>query len=113
MQPVLDHDGVVAALHARLGDYVTVTLRSARPGAPLIAMFSGALQRAEPKDDAPSGESDFVWYVGDEERTFGAFTIPVAGFRAAGWEATEKGPMLMVQAAGVLLALFPRRSVDD
>ena len=108
MTESLDHDAVVAALHARLGENWTVTVRSARPGAPLIAMFSGALQKAEPKDDAAPGDSDFVWYVGTEERTFGAFTIPAEGFRAARWEATEKGPMLMVQAAGVLIALFPR-----
>ena len=66
-----------------LGDYWTVTVRSARPGSPLIAMFSGALQKAEPKDDAPPGETDFVWYVGTDDRTFGAFTVPSEGFRTA------------------------------
>jgi len=108
----LDHDAVVAALQGRLGDYWTVTVRSARPGSPLIAMFSGALQKAEPKDDAPPGETDFVWYVGTDDRTFGAFTIPSENFRTAVWEATEKGAMLMVQASDVLIALFPR-SVED
>lgn len=108
----LDHDEVVAALQARLGTYWTVTVRSARPGAPLIAMFSGALQKAEPKDDAAPGETDFVWYVGADGRTFGAFSIPAEGFRAACWEVTEKGPMLMVQASDVLLALFPRALED-
>jgi hypothetical protein len=112
MSDALDHDGVVAALHARLGEYWTVTLRSARPDAPLIAMFSGALQRAEPKDDGPPGETDFVWYVGSEDKTYGAFTIPIEGFRTAIWEATPKGPMLMVYSAGVLLALFPRAAED-
>lgn len=104
----LDHDAVVAALQARLQEYWTVTVRSARPGSPLIAMFSGALQKAEPKDDASPGDSDFVWYVGTDEGTFGAFTIPTEGFRTARWEATPKGPMLVVQSSGVLLALFPR-----
>ncbi|HWI08018.1 MAG TPA: hypothetical protein VNT54_10925 [Solirubrobacteraceae bacterium] len=108
MNDSLDHDGVVAALHARLGEYWTVTLRSARPDAPLIAMFSGALQKAEPKEDAPPGDTDFVWYVGTDDTTYGAFTIPSDGFRSALWEATPKGPMLMVQSAGVLIALFPR-----
>ncbi len=112
MSDSLDHDDVVAALQARLREYWTVTLRSARPGSPLIAMFSGALQKAEPKDDDPSGETDFVWYVGTEDRTFGAFTIPTEGFRAARWEATPKGPMLMVQSSGVLIALFPRAAED-
>ena len=64
MTEQLDHDGVVAALQGRLREYWTVTVRSARSGAPLIAMFSGALQKAEPKDDTPPGETDFVWYVG-------------------------------------------------
>ena len=108
----LDHDGVVAALQARLGDYWTVTVRSAVPNAPLIAMFSGALQKAEPKDDAPPGETDFVWYVGSDERTFGAFAIPADGFRVARWENTPRGPALMVQSTNVLVALFPR-SVED
>lgn len=112
MSTGLDHDGVVAALQERLGDYWTVTVRSASPAAPLIAMFSGALQKAEPKDDAPPGETDWVWYVGSDERTFGAFTIPREGFRSAVWEATAKGPALMVQSADVLIALFPR-SVED
>lgn len=104
----LDHDGVVAALQGRLREYWTVTVRSARPGAPLIAMFSGALQKAEPKDDAPPGETDYVWYVGTDSRTFGAFAIPREGFCAGHWEATPKGPCLMVQSSDVLIALFPR-----
>ena len=108
----LDHDGVVAALQERLGDHWTVTVRSARPQAPLIAMFSGALQKAEPKDDAPPGETDFVWYVGSEERTFGAFAIPREGFRRAEWEHTQRGDALMVHSADVLIALFPR-SVEE
>ncbi len=112
MNAELDHEAVVAALQHRLGDYWTVTVRSARPGSPLIAMFSGALQKAEPKDDAPPGETDFVWYVGTDDRTFGAFTIPSENFRTAGWESTEKGAMLMVQSSDVLIALFPR-SVED
>ncbi|HWC27686.1 MAG TPA: hypothetical protein VG474_13940 [Solirubrobacteraceae bacterium] len=108
MSGSLDHDAVVAALQARLGQYCTVTVRSARPGSPLIAMFSGTLQKAEPKDDAAPGDTDFVWYIGSEARTFGAFTIPIEGFRAARWEATPKGPMLVVQSSDVLIALFPR-----
>jgi len=108
----LDHDAVVSALQARLREYWTVTVRSARPGSPLIAMFSGALQKAEPKDDEQPGETDFVWYVGTDDKTFGAFTIPNEGFRAARWEATEKGPMLMVQSSDVLIALFPRSAED-
>ena len=108
MQTLLDHDGVVAALHGRLGDYWTVTVRAARPGAPLIAMFSGSLQRAEPKEDAAPSETDYVWYVGTEGRTFGAFAIPQEGFREAHWEATPKGPCLMARCAGVLIGLFPR-----
>lgn len=109
----LDHDAVVAALQERLGDYWTVTVRSARPQAPLIAMFSGALQKAEPKDDAPPGETDFVWYVGADEQTFGAFAIPRDGFRSAAWEATQKGDALMVQSSDVLIALFPRAVEDE
>ncbi len=112
IQTVLDHDGVVAALQGRLGKYWTVTVRSARPGAPLIAMFSGALQKAEPKDDAPPGETDYVWYVGADNSTFGAFAIPHEGFVAAHWEATPKGPCLMARCADVLIALFPR-AVED
>jgi len=108
----LDHEAVVSALQERLGEYWTVTVRSARPQAPLIAMFSGALQKAEPKDDAPPGETDFVWYVGSDEMTFGAFAIPRDGFRTAQWETTQKGAALMVQSSDVLIALFPR-SVDD
>lgn len=110
---LLDHDAVVAALQERLGDYWTVTVRSARPQAPLIAMFSGALQKAEPKDDAPPGETDFVWYVGTDEKTFGAFAIPREGFRSADWEPTEKGHALMVQSSDVLIALFPRAVEDE
>ena len=113
MSPELNHDGVVAALQARLGDYWTVTVRSATPNAPLIAMFSGALQKAEPKDDAPPGETDFVWYVGSDDRTFGAFAIPADGFRVARWEDTPRGPALMVQSTNVLVALFPRSVVEE
>ena len=109
----LDHDGVVAALQERLGDYWTVTVRSARPHAPLIAMFSGALQKAEPKEDAPPGETDFVWYVGIDETTFGAFAIPREGFRIAEWESTQKGDALMVQSSDVLIALFPRSAEEE
>ena len=112
MSASLDHEAVVSALQERLGEYWTVTVRSARPQAPLIAMFSGALQKAEPKDDAPPGETDFVWYVGSDEMTFGAFAIPRDGFRTAQWETTQKGAALMVQSSDVLIALFPR-SVDD
>lgn len=109
----LSHDAVVAALQERLGAYWTVTVRSARPGAPLIAMFSGALQKAEPKEDAPPGETDFVWYVGAGDSTFGAFAIPAEGFRTAQWEATDKGPSLIVQSSNVLIALFPRSARED
>ena len=112
MSESLDHEAVVSALQERLGHYWTVTVRSARPQAPLIAMFSGALQKAEPKDDAPPGETDFVWYVGSDEMTFGAFAIPRDGFRTAQWETTQKGAALMVQSSDVLIALFPR-SVED
>jgi len=113
MSETLDHDGVVAALQMRLGDYWTVTVRSGRPGAPLIAMFSGALQKAEPKDDAPPGETDFVWYVGSDDRTFGAFAIPTAGFRQGQWDVTPRGAALMVNTADVLIALFPRAVEED
>jgi hypothetical protein len=108
MTDQLDHDGVVAALQGRLGAHWTVTVRSARAGAPLIAMFSGALQKAEPKDDAPPGETDFVWYIGMDELTFGAFAIPTEGFREGHWEVTPRGPALMVTTSDVLIALFPR-----
>jgi hypothetical protein len=50
----LGHGAVVAALQARLQDDRAVTVRSVRPGSPLSAMFSGALQKAEPKDDGPT-----------------------------------------------------------
>ena len=113
MSASLDHEAVVAALQERLGAYWTVTVRSASPQAPLIAMFSGALQKAEPKDDAPPGETDFVWYVGADDRTFGAFAIPREGFRSAAWEETPRGPALMVQSTNVLVALFPRSVEDD
>ncbi len=113
MNPNLDHDGVVAALQERLGAYWTVTVRSARPQAPLIAMFSGALQKAEPKDDTPSGETDFVWYVGTDDKTFGAFAIPRDGFRSAQWEPTQRGQALMVQSSDVLIALFPRAVEEE
>ncbi len=112
MSETLDHDGVVAALQGRLGEPWTVTVRASRPGAPLVAMFSGALQKAEPKDDAPPGETDFVWYIGTGEQTFGAFAIPSEGFRHAQWEETPRGPALMVHTSGMLLALFPR-SVEE
>lgn len=113
MNAPLDHDGVVSALQAGLGRHWTITLRSARPQAPLVAMFSGVLQRAEPKDDDPAGESDFVWYVGSDERTWGAFAVPREGFRGAGWETTPKGPTLVVQISGLLLALFPRAVASE
>ena len=113
MSESLDHVGVVAALQGRLGDYWTVTVRSAKAGAPLIAMFSGALQKAEPKDDAPPGDTDFVWYVGSDDRTFGAFAIPTQGFRHAQWEPTPKGAALMVHTSDVLIALFPRAVEDE
>ena len=113
MSARLDHEAVVAALQERLGDYWTVTVRSARPQAPLVAMFSGALLKAEPKEDAPPGETEFVWYVGAEDKTYGAFSIPRAGFRGAAWEPTAKGYALMVQSSGVLLALFPRAGEED
>ena len=106
--PLLDHDGVVAALQERLGGPWTITLRSARPDAPLLAMFSGSLQKAEPKEDAPPGETDYIWYVGTDTLTYGAFAIPQEAFSAAYWEATPKGPCLMVRCRNVLLALFPR-----
>jgi len=112
MSDSLDHDGIVAALQGRLGDYWTVTVRSARPGAPLIAMFSGALQKAEPLDDEDPGDTDFVWYVGSGDSTFGAFAIPSTGFRHGQWESTPKGTALMVHTADVLIALFPR-AVED
>jgi hypothetical protein len=112
MSETLDHAGVVAALQGRLRQHWTVTVRSAKAGAPLIAMFSGALQKAEPKDDAPPGETDFVWYVGSDDRTFGAFAIPTEGFRQAMWEPTPKGHALMVHTSDVLIALFPRTVQD-
>jgi hypothetical protein len=104
----LDHDGVVAALQGRLRDYWTITVRSARPGSPLIAMFSGSLQKAEPKDDEAPGETDYVWYVGLDNHTFGAFAIPREGFGHAQWDVTPRGPCLMVRSSNVLIALFPR-----
>lgn len=113
MSAILDHDKVVAALQARLGEYWTVTVRSIMPNSPLIAMFSGALQKAEPKEDAPPGETDFVWYVGNDDRTFGAFAIPRDGFRQAVWESTARGPALMVQSTNVLIALFPRAVQEE
>ena len=113
MNAPLDHEAVVAALQGGLGRHWTVTLRSARPQAPLVAMFSGAVQSAEPKDDAATGEADFVWYVGSDEKTWGAFAVPHEGFRGAGWETTPKGAALIVQISGLLLALFPRAAGDD
>lgn len=113
MSDRLDHDAVVAALQAGLGRHWTVTLRSAKPQAPLLAMYSGILQRAEPKDDDPDAELDFVWYVGEDDRTWGAFAVPREGFRGAAWEPTPRGRALIVQSAGVLLALFPRAGAED
>ena len=113
MAAKLDHDAVVAALQAGLGQHWTVTVRPARPQAPLVAMFSGALQRAEPKEDDPDAEPDFVWYVGGDERTWGAFAVPREGFRGAAWEPTPRGQALIVQIAGLLLALFPRAVEED
>ena len=113
MNAPLDHEAVVAALQGGLGRHWTITLRSARPQAPLIAMFSGALQKAEPKDDDATDEPDFVWYVGSDEKTWGAFAVPREGFRGAGWEATPKGEALIVQISGLLLALFPRAAAED
>jgi hypothetical protein len=109
----LEHDEVIGALHEGLGQPWTVTVRSAKPQAPLIAMFSGSLLRAEPKDEEPEGEPEFVWYVGSEDRTFGAFSIPHQDFRGAAWEWTPRGPTLVVQIAGLLIALFPRRDEED
>ena len=113
MHSALDHDAVVAALQGRLGSLWTVTVRPARPGAPLIAMFSGVLQKAEPKEDAPPEETDYVWYIGNEEQTFGAFSIPKEGFRVGCWEPTPRGPCLTVHAGGILLALFPRAATEE
>lgn len=113
MTAPLDHGAVVAALQAGLGRHWTVTLRSARPQAPLVAMFSGALQKAEPKDDDPDGEAEFVWYVGSDERTWGAFAVPHEGFRGAAWEMTPRGEALIVQISGLLLALFPRAAPEE
>ena len=50
--------------------------------------------------------------MGTNDRTFGAFAIPRAGFRDALWEATPKGAALMVHTSDLLIALFPR-SVED
>ena len=108
MSAPLDHDAVVVALQGGLGRHWTITLRSARPQAPLVAMFSGTLQKAEPKDDDPEGEAEFVWYVGSDDKTWGAFAVPREGFRGAAWEKTPKGEALIVQISGLLLALFPR-----
>lgn len=113
MEASLDHEGVVAALQEGLGGPWTVTVRSAKAQAPLVAMFSGVLQRAEPKEDSPPGEAEFVWYVGTEDRTWGAFSIPHADFRGAAWEWTPRGETLVVQIAGLLLALFPRDEEED
>ena len=103
----------MAALQGGLGRYWTITLRSARPQAPLVAMFSGTLQKAEPKDDDAEGEAEFVWYVGSEEKTWGAFAVPREGFRGAGWEDTPRGRTLIVQISGLLLALFPRAGTGE
>ena len=75
-------------------------------------MFSGALQKAEPKEDDPDADTEFVWYVGSEDKTWGAFAVPREGFRGAGWETTPKGEALIVQISGILLALFPRAAPD-
>ena len=103
----------MAALQGGLGRYWTITLRSARPQAPLVAMFSGTLQKAEPKDDDAEGEAEFVWYVGSEEKTWGAFAVPREGFRGAAWEDTPRGRTLIVQISGLLLALFPRAGTGE
>ena len=113
MSARLDHEAVVAALQGGLGRHWTITVRSAKPQAPLLAMFSGTLQRAEPKDDDLEGEAEFVWYVGEGDTTWGAFAVPRDGFRGAAWEPTPRGDALIVQSAGVLLALFPRASAED
>ena len=113
MQPPLDHDAVVAALQERLGSPWTVTVRPAWPEAPLVAMFSGILQKAEPKEDAPPEQTEYVWYVGNADTTFGAFAIPREGFRMGCWEPTPRGPCLTVHASGILLALFPRAGDDE
>lgn len=113
MEERLEHEAVIGALHEGLGLPWTVTVRSAKPQAPLITMFSGTLLRAEPKDDTPPGEEEFVWYVGAQDRTFGAFSIPRQDFRGAAWEWTPKGRTLVVQIAGLLIALFPRADGED
>ena len=113
MEARLEHADLVGALHEGLGQPWTVTLRSAKPQAPLIAMFSGTLTRAEPKDEAPDAEPEFVWYIGNEERTYGAFSIPRQDFRGAAWEWTPKGRTLVVQIAGLLIAMFPRTDEED
>ncbi len=113
MEPKLDHDELVGALHEGLGQPWTVTVRSAKPQAPLVAMFSGTLTRAEPKDEDSDAEPEFVWYIGSEDRTFGAFSIPRQDFRGAAWEWTPRGQTLVVQVAGLLIALFPRSGEED
>ena len=113
MHARLGHDEVGAPLPARVGSPWTVTVRPAWPDAPLIAMFSGLLQKAEPKEDAPPEAIEYVWYVGSEEQTFGAFSIPREGFRIGCWEATPKGPCLTVHARGIMLALFPRADEEE
>lgn len=113
MEERLEHAQVIAALQEGLGKPWTLTVRSAKPQAPLIGMFSGRLLRAEPKDEAPPGDEDFVWYIGTGERTWGAFSIPRQDFRGAAWEPTPRGPTLIVQIAGLLVALFPRQEEED
>jgi hypothetical protein len=113
MEERLEHAQVIAALHEGLGKPWTLTVRSAKPQAPLICMFSGSLLRAEPKEEAPPGEEDFVWYIGIGERTWGAFSIPRQDFRGAAWEETPRGPTLIVQIAGLMVALFPREVEED
>ncbi len=67
---------MIAALQALLDCYGP--LRQAAVAADRD--LSGALQKAEPDDDAPRGETDFVWYLGSDENTFGAFAIPREAF---------------------------------
>lgn len=112
MSARLEHDAVVAALQGGLGRHWTITVRSAKPQAPLVTMFSGELQKAEPKDDDPDGEAEFVWYIGEGGKTWGAFAVPREGFRGAAWEPTPRGEALIVQIAGLLLALFPRTPAE-
>jgi len=54
-----------------------------------------------------------VGYGGSDDRTFGAFAIPTAGFRQGQWDVTPRGAALMVNTADVLIALFPRAVEGD